>query len=408
MALVIDPQVAGIAGDMFLCALVDMGADRDAVTRGMVKAASVRGDVTVRSAQFSKVTRRGVSATALLLDIREEASGRTGLELRSWMADAAEALGLSDAAKRFAAASVDSMIAAESRIHGCGPDEVRLHEAAGADTVIDIIGSAVAMESLRLYGDEAFCCPVAVGGGTVSFSHGTMSNPGTAILEILKGSGIAIAGGQAGAELTTPTGASILAGLKPEYSEYYPMIRVDRIGYGAGSRDFDGFANVLRLVAGRGADGRGMDSVHILETSLDDVTGELLGIAVDRLMEAGAHDVSVVPGLTKKGRPNSTLSVICDHSSADRLLDVLMSETGTLGVRVRTSRRVTAARLPRTTRVRLDGRDFEVRYQWNVVTGRFKIESDDIRRVSSAVGRPFALTEELIRAQVSGSSDDSA
>ena len=400
MTLIIDPQVAGIAGDMLLCSLVDMGADGSRIARGVTKAVSIMDGSAIGNIEFAGVTRCGMRATGLLLDIQEEAEPRTGAQLRSWIVQASEELGLSPAASSFALASVGALISAEARIHGQDPDSVHLHETAGADTVVDILGTAMALEDLHLYGGDVFCCPVAVGGGTVSFSHGTTSNPTAAVLEILKGTGIAIAGGQARAEMTTPTGASMLAGLRPAYLEHYPTVQVDRVGYGAGTMEFDGFANVLKVVAGRRATETIQDTVHILETNVDDVSGELLGVTVERLMEAGARDVTVVPGLTKKGRPTNVITVICDHASADLLLGLLMEETGTLGVRVRTSRRVLSARQAGTADISIDGQGFTVRYQAHGSSGRFKAESDDIRRVSSATGRSFGTTEELIRAQI--------
>lgn len=410
--MVIDPQVAGIAGDMFLCALVDMGADKEAISRGIRKAVSISDDAAINDIEFSKVTRHGMQATGLHLDIRESVDRRAGSQLRSWIEQAAQDLSLSVTAERFAIASIDALISAEARIHGQDPRSVHLHEAAGADTVADIIGSAVALDHLHLYDADIFCCPVAVGGGTFSFSHGVVSNPGTAVLEILKGSGIEIAGGQSDTELTTPTGASMLAGLKPVYSAYYPLLQIDSVGYGAGSRDFADFANVLRVVVGRstadmgtagtGAAGMSQNAVHVLETNVDDITGEVLGVAIDRLMDAGALDVTVVSGVTKKGRPTNLVTVMCDPASSGTLLRLLMNETGTLGVRIRRSERMVAMRSPRIAKISLDGQTFDVRYQTNEVTGRFKIESDDIRRISLIIEQTFMNTEALIREQIKG------
>ena len=385
---------------MLLCSLVDMGADGPDVEQKVVAAAGLLEGSSIADMEFTKVTKNGTRATALKLDLREDGRSRTGTELRACLESACEKTGLSSDASSFALRSIDTLISAEARIHGQGHDAVRLHETASADTIVDILGTAIALEDLGLHGGETFCCPVAVGGGTVSFSHGTMSNPAAAVLEILRGTGIAVFGGPAEGEMTTPTGASMLASLRPSCSRYYPAVRVERIGYGAGTRDYEDFANVLKAVAGEGTDGTGTDTVHVLETNVDDVSGEMLGVAVERLIDGGALDVTVVPGITKKGRPTNLITVMCEAGSADALLKMLMDETGTLGVRTRIARRVVASRQTGTADVLLDGRNFTVRYKTHGVSGNLKIEADDIRRISAAAGLPFKAAEESVRTQV--------
>ena len=396
----VDPQIAGISGDMLLCSLVDMGADGSNVIEKVTAASAFLEGAGIRDIGFSKVAKRGLSSTALKLELRDDRNGRAGAEVKGCIERVCAEAGLSADAGRFARRSIDTLIASEAKIHGQEYGQVRLHEAASLDTVVDIVGTAVAMDGLGLFAEEAFCCPVAVGGGKVSFSHGTMSNPAAAVLEILRGTGITVAGGPVQGEFTTPTGASMLASLDPVCSEYYPPVQVERTGYGAGARDYEGFANVLKVVLGKGAGGTREEAVHVLETNVDDVSGEIVGVAVERLMDGGALDVTVVPGLTKKGRPTNLITVICDAGSAERLTRLLMEETGTLGVRMRSSRRVAAPRQTGTADVLLDGRSYKVRYKTHGATGRLKIEADDVGRVSAATGRPFAVAEELIRGQV--------
>ena len=165
--------------------------------------------------------------------------------------------------------------------------------------LVDIVGITIALEDLKLFDEKIICLPVSVGGGSVTFSHGTMSNPASAILEIFKNSNLIIKGNDANEELTTPTGACILVNLVHESVKYYPSMKVDSIGYGAGQKDFETFSNVLKIV--RGSENNfEIDSVKILETNVDDVSGEILGNLIEKIMKKGARDVSIYPGITKK------------------------------------------------------------------------------------------------------------
>ena len=414
MILVIDPQVAGISGDMLMCSLVDMGSSKDKIIRGIKEGAGISG------MKFSKVSRCGMSATGLQISISEDCSERPGSEVRSSIVQAAGKAGLSKAASKFAADSIDILISAEARIHGRDKDKVLLHEAGSADTIVDIIGTAIALEDLGLYGDKAFCCPVSVGSGTASFSHGAISNPSPAVLEILKGTGIAISGRDAG-ELATPTGVSMLAALRPAFISHYPAMKIEQTGYGAGTREYDGFANVLKTVRGQAAAGEPVagavlrdikhkgsaaaDSICVLETNVDDATGEMLGAAIRRMTDAGALDVAVVAGTGKKGRPANIITAICKAESAAALTRILMDETGTRGVRIRQSERIVAGREYKTADIALDGQEFSVRYKTGINSDYFKIESDDIQRVAEATGQPFKNAEALIKNEIQNGPD---
>ena len=195
------------------------------------------------------------------------------------------------------------------------------------------MGTAIALDDLRLFEEKIVCLPVSVGGGTVSFSHGTMSNPASAVLQIFKNSNLNIQGNNSKEELTTPTGACILVNLTNSPVEYYPSMNITSIGYGAGQKDFEGFSNVLKIIQGD-ENNFEMDSVKILETNIDDVSGEILGHLIEKIMDQGAKDVSIYPGITKKGRPTNLVCVICDDVKVDTIIDTLILETGTLGIRI--------------------------------------------------------------------------
>ena len=403
MVIVIDPQIAGISGDMMLCALVNLGANKSKIIEGVRIAEKNLDGSIIKNIDFSKVNKLGIEATELILDLKEENQKRKGIEIQKCIEKTSVDVGLSDLAKQFAISSIETLIKAESKIHGGTLSLVHLHEASSIDTVVDILGTAIALDDLKILNDEIISTPVAVGGGSLTFSHGTTSNPTNAILEILKNSGITISGGQIKDELTTPTGASLLVNLTKTCFDYYPKMKIDSIGYGAGTKNFDGFSNVLRVVKGEKTKNYDHDVVQILETNVDDVSGEVLGHMIDKIMENGAKDVTITQGISKKGRPTNLISVICDLKSMNTLLELLISETGTLGVRIRSSERYVVPRTILTVPIKLNEKIFKIRCKItreNNTIKNFKIESDDIKKISNSINQSFKKTEELIRLAV--------
>lgn len=403
MVIVIDSQIAGISGDMLLCALVDLGANKSKIINAIkISEKNISGSI-IKNIDFCKVTKNGVQATELMLDIDEKTHERKGTEIQKCIENSLNEIGLSEKAKNFAKASIETLMKAESKIHGSPLSSVHFHEASSIDTVVDIIGTATAIDDLKLFNEEFISTPVAVGGGTLTFSHGTTTNPASAILEILKNSQIMILGGQVNEELTTPTGASMLTNLAKTCLDFYPKMKVNSVGYGAGKKNFDGFSNVLKIVQGEKTRFYHQDTVQILETNVDDVSGELLGNLIEKIMSSGAKDVTITSAITKKGRPTNLVSVICDSESMNSIIELLTSETGTLGIRVRSSERYTVPRIIEKISINIDGSIFEVNckivYDGSKIKN-FKVESDDVTLISNSINQSFKKTEELIRIAV--------
>ena len=229
-----------------------------------------------------------------------------------------------------------------------------------------------------MFDEKIVCLPVSVGGGTVSFSHGTMSNPASAILQIFKNSNLNIQGNDSKRELTTPTGACILVNLTNNPIQHYPSMNIGSIGYGAGQKDIEGFSNVLKIIQGD-ENNFEIDSVKILETNIDDVSGEILGHLIEKIMDQGAKDISIYPGITKKGRPTNLVCVICDDVKVDVIIDTLVLETGTLGVRISNSNRYIIPRTNHNFSLTFDGKSYEVNYKKSCHKGKihFKIEFEN-------------------------------
>ena len=402
MVLVIDSQIAGISGDMLLCSLVNMGANRSKIIDGIRNAESLCKDVKVKKVEFVEIKKNSLQAIALLLEIDDDVHERKGIEIKEIIEKSTEKLTISESAKTFAIKSIETLIRAESKIHGEPEDSVHFHEAASFDTVVDLLGTAIALDDLGCFDDDIVVTPVAIGGGTVTFSHGTSSNPAYAILEIFRESGIITVGGNVKEELTTPTGASMLVNLVKECSEFYPPMKIQSIGYGAGQKDFEGFSNVLKIVRGIASTKLQLDTVKILETNVDDVSGEVLGNMIEKIMAHGAKDVTISSAITKKGRPTNLVSVICDSDTMNSIMDLLVTETGTLGVRVRTSERYIVPRSVKTISVNIHGQSFDIRYKTRDLNNgsHFKIESDDIKEISGTLSISFKEAEELLNQEI--------
>jgi len=398
---VIECQTAGVSGDMIVGALLDLGADVKKVMEAMK---SVKGyikgcknvEVIVRD-----VTRRGLHAKKV--DVKaEEAPETTGAELIEATVNCIENLKLSEEAKRFALDSISTLVNAEAKVHGKSIEEVHLHEAGFLDTPAEIVGAAVALVDLNFFNTKVYSTPIAVGGGLFKFSHGTVSSPAPATIEILRSKGFPMIGGPIESELATPTGASILVNLAQEVVRFYPPMKPIAIGYGAGTKDFVEMPNILRLTLGESIDYQLLrDEISVLETNLDDVAGEIIGHTLDRLLQEGARDVSVIPMFTKKNRPGQILKIIADKTDVERLSRVLIEETGTLGVRVYSCERRIVSRESIAMDIEID----VIREIVNVKVAKdskgeilqIKPEYDDVKRLADKTNKPLREIIELVK-----------
>jgi len=401
MVIVVDPQIAGISGDMLLCSLVDLGVDKNQIVEGIKKIEKFLPDSKINKIDFQKIQKNGIESTELILEIDENISERKGVEIKNAIINSVNELQLSHKAKSFAESCINSLISSESKIHGISEDSVHFHEASSIDTLIDIVGVTLACEKLKLFEEKIVCLPVSVGSGTVSFSHGTMSNPASAVLQIFKNSNLTIKGNNANEELTTPTGACILVNLTDNSVEHYPSMNISSIGYGAGQKNFESFSNVLKIVQGNQRKTE-MDAVKILETNVDDVSGEILGYLIEKIMKVGAKDISIYPGITKKGRPTNLISIMCDDEKIETITDILVLETGTLGIRILDSNRLIVSRTNHSFSLTFEGKSFEINYKKSTYKGKthFKIEFEDLKNISETLDKPIRDVELFLRKEI--------
>lgn len=391
---------------MILSSLVNLGADRNKIINGIKKSEQYFSNSSIKKINFQEIRKHGINAVQLDLDIDDEIKQRKGTEIKNSIYQSASIVDFSDKAKLFVKSCIDTLISSEAKIHGISEELVHFHETSSIDTLVDIIGVAIALDDLGLFDEKIICLPVCVGSSFLSFSHGTMSNPASAILEIFKDSNLLIQGSDIKEELTTPTGACILVNLTSNSAKHYPQMKINSIGYGAGQKDLQETPNVLKLVRGS-ATNVDVNFVKIIETNVDDVSGEILGELVEKLMEYGAKDVSIFQGITKKGRPTNLISVICDDEKVEQLSEILIIETGTLGIRISTSERYIVPRSLNKIRISLIGKSFEISYKKSFFKGNsnFKIEFSDVNKISKIINKSIKETELLLRKQIDALED---
>ncbi len=333
-AVIIDASSSGASGDKFLGALVDLGGSPKSLGKvAEIVERNLPGVNHVR-VKTTRVERGEISAQLVEVSSEEKVSKRKASDLQSSAMKCARALGLSERGAAFVKSVLDTLSSAESRVHGQSAKEIELHELGSADTLVDILGVAYLADELELSGSRWWSSPIAVGTGVTSFSGRTYPNPAPAVAEILRAHKFPTKTRNIQFELTTPTGAAIAVNLASERASEVPVITPNKVGYGAGAKDLDQVTNILRLTVGElSGNGHAHDEVVVLETNLDDVSGEVIGRAVEKLMEAGARDVSITPVFMKKNRPGQLISIIAEKTKSEHLAELLMEETGTLGVR---------------------------------------------------------------------------
>jgi uncharacterized protein (TIGR00299 family) protein len=360
---------SGISGDMAVGALLDAGADWPTVESAL---RSLRLDAAFR---LYKTKRRGIAASKFCVDFTEQKKHRHLPHIEKII----EAGDLSAQAKSNALAVFRRLAEAESQTHDVPIEKVHFHEVGAVDSICDIVGACVALDSLKV--SEIHCSRINVGGGTVETEHGTLPVPAPATALLLKDRPIYSSGPQT--ELTTPTGAALLTALVSHFGAL-PAIQLKAQGFGAGDKDFPGQANVLRVLIGERTSALEATSVSILEANIDDSTPQVLGYAMERLLEAGALDVALTPIVMKKNRAATMLSVVAAPERTEALAAVLFAETSTLGLRIlQAERRVLARQV-----AEVETSFGKVRIKYNE-QGSFAPEYEDCRQAAVAKGVPL-------------------
>lgn len=359
---------SGIAGDMLTGALADAGADRTAIGRAL------DGFAIGAVIEWDRVQRRGISAMKFRVGVEETGKHRhlSGILKMIGAAD------LPANAKSKAERVFRCLGEAEASVHGVDIEKVHFHEVGAVDSICDIVGICLALELLGI--EAMHCSPINVGSGTVKTEHGILPVPAPATAKLLAGKPIYARG--PALELTTPTGAAVVAALAEGFGAM-PAMRVQSIGYGAGDHDFNEHANVVRVMIGESTGAAEATTVSVIEANIDDASPQLIAYATELMMEAGALDVVVIPVQMKKGRSGVTVQAIAEPEKREQLAAILFKETTTLGIRFYTAER------------RVQAREWvEVRTRHGVMRVKageygFAPEYEDARRIASVTGVPL-------------------
>jgi pyridinium-3,5-bisthiocarboxylic acid mononucleotide nickel chelatase len=361
---------SGIAGDMTVGALLDAGAPADAVI------AALNALPTGARYEVEKTIRGGISASKFRVHLPGPGSKHRHLDMILEMLDQAD---LTARAKGNAKGVFTKLGEAEATVHGVAIEDVHFHEVGAADSIADIVGACVALDLLGI--DEVHCSAINVGSGTVKTEHGLLPVPAPATALLLQGKPIYARGPEM--ELTTPTGAAIAAALGHNFGPL-PAMRISATGYGAGDRDIKQHANVLRVLIGERSTAPESTLVSVIEANIDDSSPQVLGYALEKLMSAGALDVTLSPLQMKKNRPGTLLRVIAKPEDQERLAQIVFSESSTLGLRIYSTER----RVQERTVVTVETPYGPIRGKVSA-QGTFAPEYDDCRAAAERTGTPL-------------------
>ncbi len=400
-SLYIDATNSGISGDMFLVSLLGLNKDPNEIIIDLRELKDYLPGVSDLELEILRTKRMGVEVNSLRQQIKESKKHRTPDELTKALERFLEDKQYSNAAKEFARNVLNTLFKAEAKVHGDIVENIHLHELSSVDTLVDILGVTKALDKLGGFtGDFTYyCSEIPLGGGNIKTAHGILPVPAPATIKIFENSKIIIKGGPIESELVTPTGAALLVNLKPKFSKYLNQMNILSISSSTGQKEFKNFSNVLRLFYGELEERVSNQALHplreyveeviVLETSVDDVSGELLGNFVQTLEKEEILDVQIIPSLTKKNRPGHVIKILCDPKHIFGLINKIMFDLGTLGVRFYTTKRVCVSRKFENCMIEINNEKYELKLKISFIqlgeltkTINIKPEFEDLRKIS--------------------------
>ena len=395
MVVVIDPQVSGLAGNMFIGAFIDLGADQEKIKDVITNYAKEFGDIQV---DINKKSKSGVMTTFADIQTHDN-SARHFPDIMNKLDEITKEKYSEDntviKSVELAKKIFKTLADAESEVHGKNLEELHFHEVGCADAVADIVGASYAYHLLNFDDEKVYSLPVATGSGCVNTLHGILPVPAPAVLNILKN--IPTIGGEVDTELATPTGSAILVNITDEYTSSMPLLKNKTIGYGSGKKNLK-ILNALRII--KADDDSKENVITVLETNIDTLSGEILGGLYDTLLNEGARDVCITPTIMKKNRPGHIVKVITRPENAEHLVNVLMEETGTLGVRMLPHvHRGVAIRENIIHNIKIKDNDEKIRFKIGEINGKIikcSPEYDDLKILSDKTGIPIKDLKDYI------------
>lgn len=385
--------ISGISGDMILGALVDAGVSFESFKKELSKLPVSGYELKAR-----KVKRGGLRATKVDVILKKEVRSQKS-EARRWkdVEKIIKTSKLSSDIKQRGLAIFKRLFEAEAKVHGEKIQDVHLHELGAVDCIVDIFGALIGLDLLGI--DAIYSSPLNLGSGTIKTEHGILPVPAPATVRLLKGVPVYSSGVQF--ELTTPTGAVLISSLADEFGAM-PDMQISKTGVGAGGNDFHGQPNVLTMIVGQRSEVRGQRSreiVIVIETNIDDMNPQVYEYVMERLFEAGALDVFLTQLIMKKGRPGIKLSVLCDENKKEKLIDIILNETTSIGVRFYHAERKVLQREIKSVSTKFGNLNVKVSYSGKEIKKAFP-EYGDCRKAAKKYKAP--LLEVMKRAASSG------
>jgi uncharacterized protein (TIGR00299 family) protein len=422
--LIIDAQLAGAAGDMFLGALLDLlyKEEKDKKKADLKRQEFVSNIASI----IPKLAGLDEKKTSISVEIiRKNTFAFEGIQLQIkiqephrhlMITDAEEIINkaskhfqLSNTSKEFCQTALKILFEAEAIAHGESIEKVHLHEAGSLDTFLDLIAVSLLFEKLELFNSEIYLLPVALGSGTITFSHGTLPVPAPAVAEIVRKYKIPTILGTLEGELLTPTGAIIIASLlllkQINVVKKPPTFTIDRIGIGLGKKEFKKSPNGLRLILGSSIDEDiPSEEIAIIETNIDDCSGETIGFLTERLLELGAKDAFLTPIYMKKSRPATKISVLCKPDEVEKFATEIMNQTSTIGVRIIESSKLMLRREIKKYQISINNKKYTVRgkiaYNKHGDMVHFKPEFEDVKLITNESNLTINEVVSIVRSEI--------
>jgi hypothetical protein len=373
--------IGGVSGDMFVAALLDLGLPLDRLRAELKKIPTLRFDIRSR-----KKIIHSLRASQFQVICPKHEAPRSWKQIRGLIKRSQ----LDPAVKSTSSEIFAVLAAAEAKIHGVPIDQVHFHEVGATDSVVDIVAAAVGVRELAI---EAFYFSVIpLGHGMISSAHGLLPAPGPATLELLRG--LPVMRSDADTETVTPTGAAILRTLGKQFARP-PAMTIEKIGYGAGKRDFAESPNLFRIILGRADSSASLEEMLVIETNIDDMNPQLFDHVMERLFAAGARDVFLAPIQMKKNRPATLLTVIAEPRHRQKLSEIIFKETSTLGLRYHVVSRMILKREMKKVKTRFGEVTVKIIEQLDG-SRRVVPEYDDLKRIARLKNIPLKLLHDEV------------
>ncbi|MBY9007947.1 MAG: nickel pincer cofactor biosynthesis protein LarC [Candidatus Lokiarchaeota archaeon] len=405
---------SGISGDLFLASLLDLVSNSEDILKNLMALKNYLSGISTLEIKLVKIKRNDIVVNQLKIDLNEKKHHRTVDELRTSLNKFLNENFYSVTANNFANNVLNSLITAEANVHEKLENKIHLHELSSVDTLIDILGVTKCLDILGVFKEDfkLFCSVLPVGGGMIKSAHGLIPVPAPATVKILEKSNLKITLGPIDEELSTPTGVALLANLNPIIKK--PSFSLEKMVNSVGQKKFKSFINILRIYMGEIKEKSDSnissllykynETVSIIETDVDDISGEIIGDFIHRLEKDKILDIQVIQTITKKNRPGFIIKIITDSNSKFNIIEKLINNLGTLGVRYYDVNRICIERKISTLEINIDNKNYSVHYKlsYYMVENEKKIvnikpEYNDLREISKETGYTIRKLQSLIQ-----------